>query len=184
MKTIFCVGGGPSLVGFDWRVLKGQFVIAVNRAFEVVPCAEYVYFSDARFWNWYAGALRLHAGIKITVDRQVKDKDVINYRATGTFGLDLIPGQLRTGNSSGFAAINLAAQMKPSKIVLLGYDMKYTDRTHWHDGYPVRSGRIEKMIAFFPTLVEPLKELGIDIVNANPDSALECFRKETIDEFC
>jgi len=183
LSTVFCIGGGPSLKGFDWSKLSGKNVIAVNRAFEVLGSAQTIYFSDLRFWNWYSRDLIKHPGVKITGDKRILDANVVNYKFTGTKGLDTTPKCLRSGNSSGYAAINLAVHMGAKNIILLGYDMEYVGKvTHWHDGYSTRPGKIHKMLPYFSTLVEPLKELKIDVTNTNLKSSINCFPKASFDE--
>ena len=185
MDKIFIVGGGASLNGFDWSLLKDRYVIAVNRAFEVLPSAEVVYFSDLRFWQWNSAELVNHKGQKVSLMRKMKHKKVELYTATGVTGLDMSPGCLRHGNNSGYAAINLAAHLGAKEIVLLGFDMKFTNsQCHWHDGYPVVNleRSFDKMRKFFATLVSPLQELNIKVFNANLESSLDVFPKIKYDE--
>ena len=100
-------------------------------------------------------------------------------------GLDPNYGGLRSGNNSGYAAINLAHHLEYTTIYLLGFDMKFSGQdSHWHSGYPAtnRERVFEKMIDCFDTLVAPAKELGLTIINANPNSKIKCFPKITIEE--
>ncbi|MCX5657919.1 MAG: hypothetical protein NTZ48_06855, partial [Candidatus Omnitrophica bacterium] len=50
-QRCFIIGGGPSLKGFDFSKLKGELVIAVNRAWESCDCA-ITFFLDEQFWGW------------------------------------------------------------------------------------------------------------------------------------
>lgn len=185
MSDIVIVGGGPSLIKFDWQRLRGMRIIAVNRAYEVLPWAEIVYFADLRFWHWNKFRLIAHRGRKITTMPRVDDKDVEHWKITGYEGLDLEPKQIRQGNNSGYAAINIAVHMGAKRIFLFGFDMCHQDdRSHWHNGYPVisRERVFDKMLPHFHTLNPPLRELGVEVINACQTSKLECFRKCTIDE--
>lgn len=176
----YLVGGGPSLKGFDWSLLYNKQVIAINRAFEVCPKAQIIYFSDLRFWNWYSSKLLKHPAKKITGSR-LEHSEVIHYKITGSRGLDLMQNCLRSGNSSGYAAINLAVHLGATRITLLGYDMAMgmQQETHWHNGYNIAfSPRcFGKMLGFFDYLKMPLERLSIEIVNANPASKIEVFPK-------
>ena len=61
------VAGGPSLAGFDWRRLDGERVIAINRACEVLPHADVLWWSDAGFARRHGRALADHpAPVKAT----------------------------------------------------------------------------------------------------------------------
>ena len=99
-------------------------------------------------------------------------------------GLCLLPDGIRTGMNSGFQAINLLVHTGVRKIILLGYDMRVIEKkSHWFGEHP--RGRNDfygkSFIPVFRTLVEPLKELGVDVVNCTPDSALDAFRKSTLE---
>ncbi len=184
MKTIYIVGGGSSLKDFDWSLLENEDVIAINRAYEKLPNAKWIYFSDLRFWQWNSKELIKHAAKKITGNYRIKDTHVEIYKFTGSKGLEVEPNRLRTGNSSGFAAINLAYHLGASLIILLGFDM-YSDKGkfHWHNGYPVKNrDNFEPMLKYFETIAEPLEDIGIEVLNASINSKIECFNKVTLEE--
>jgi len=185
VSRFYVVGGGPSLRGFDWSRLQSRRVIAVNRAFEKLPDAEVVYFSDLRFWNWNKDALLRHTGRKASCMRKLRHPEIESYETTGISGLETTPGKIRHGNSSGYAAINVAVHRGAQEIVLLGFDMRFVDgRCHWHDGYPVANVEksFKQMVKYFDTLVGPLKEVGVLVLNANPDSAIGAFPKISLGE--
>ena len=177
--TIYIVAGGPSLKGFDWGRLNSKRVIAVNRSYEVLPNAEIIYFSDKRFFYWHKEKLLKHKARKIT-GAVLNHPDIEEIRFSGRGGLDRRPGYIKNGNNSGYAAINLAYHLRPSTIVLLGFDMRFEDgNSHWHDGHPIKNKetQFEKMVPYFKTLALHLKAAGIEVLNACPDSSVECFTK-------
>ena len=181
METTYIVGGGPSLKNFDWALLKNKNCIAVNLAFRKIPNAKAIYFSDVRFWLWYSSELLAHGSTLYTGAKSIPHPSVIKYRFSGLKGLDTRPNKLKHGKSSGYAAINLAYHLGAKKIILLGFDLN--DCTHWHEEeYKIRSKEksIPIMLENFPFLVEPLKREGVEIINANPSSAIECFKKANI----
>ena len=184
--TTYIVAGGPSLFGFDWARLRDRTVIAVNRAFEVLPDAAVCYFGDRRFWGWHSRALLAHKGRKITAAPHFAQDGVEHYKLSTLTGLDMRPGKLAHGNNSGYAAINLAVQLGAKHIYLLGYDMKFAGhRCHWHAPHPIENREVvfgKVMIPYFQTLVEPLDELNVRVRNASPDSAIRCFPRCTIDD--
>lgn len=185
MNVFYVVAGGPSLFGFDWKRLEDRNVIAVNRAFEALPQAQYVYFSDFRFWNWHKESLLAHKGKKVSGAKELNDPAIVKYRLTGTAGLDTAPGCLRSGNNSAYAAINLAIQLGAEVIYVLGLDMKFDDkgRTHWHSGHPLRNREqtFSKMIKYFDSLAEEVRKLGVRVYNCSRDSAVTCFHYLPID---
>lgn len=184
-NDIYIVGGGASLKNFDWTRLSGRRVIAVNRAYETLPFAEVVYFSDLRFWVWNQSALLQHTGRKITSAVKIKKKRIENVRITGLTGIDTKEGCIRQGNNSGYGAINLAVHLNAKRIFLLGFDMKFSGgQCHWHDGYPVLNTEkmLQQMIHYFDTMVDPLSTLGVQVVNLNLESNLTCFPKVPLEE--
>lgn len=182
--TVYIVGGGPSLNGFDWNLLKGKKVIAINRAFEVLPEADVLYWTDSRFWKWYHNEIRDFKGLKFTCRPFSQlENDIILLKAINRKPLELEPGNISHGNNSGYGAINLAVKLGATKIYLLGYDMSSAGpQTHWHDGYDVKHNHqiYSRMMKSFENLVPALKENSIRVFNANPDSKLEAFNKCSI----
>lgn len=181
---MYLIAGGPSLDEFPWDKLRGEPCIAITRSFERAPWADVLYFTDARFWEWYHAELSTWKGNIVTAAKPARIHPTFPrmefYKLTMARGLDLRPNCLRHGNSSGYAAINLAVHLGAKRIYLLGYDMKFKDgKSHHHGGHPVRNTEtvFTKMLPFFPSIVEPLKKHGIEVLNANPDSAIECFPK-------
>lgn len=187
------VAGGPSLKGFDWARLEDKNVIAINRAYEFLPRAEVLYWSDEKFWRLHRDQLNAHPALwKATLARGYAEEDLLpktvkQYRVTGVAGFDPAPGCIRHGNSSGFAAIHLAAHLGASSIILLGLDMKHgaNGETHFHGGHGRRhyeESLTELMLPWFKTLAAPLAAAGISVINASPASALTVWPRVTIDE--
>jgi len=192
-NACYIVAGGPSLKDFDWNKLKGQFVIAINRSYEVLPDAQIVYFTDRDYWLRHKDAMLQHKGQLmrgvLNLQKEEQHPDVILWHLTGATGLETNPGRLKHGANSTYAATNLAAvHLKFKRIYLLGVDMKWGKRgdkstSHWHDGHKRIDAETgyQSMMKNWLTIVDPLKEIGVEVWNANPDSALECFPKCTID---
>lgn len=185
-EIVYIIGGGPSLKDFNWNLLKGKKVIAINRAYEVLPWAEVLYWTDSRFYKWYKSDIDKLNNIKVTC-RPFNNmpRDIILLKSNNNNKLDLRPSFISHGNNSGYGAINLAVKMGVKKIYLLGYDMNSKpNQSHWHNGYQASHNHsiYGKMISQFDGLNEELERLGIEIFNANPSSKLEIFRKCTIDD--
>jgi len=135
-------------------------------------------FHDALYKGWwFSGAPAF-----------VEHPQVHALRLTGQTGLELDPSGLRHGSNSGYQAINLAVHLGAKKIILLGYDMKTNGaRTHWHDESRPPSNVFaytlsQVLLPHYSSLVKPLKQLGISVINATPDSALNAFPKATLEE--
>lgn len=185
--TCYLIGGGPSLKDFDFNLLTHKKTISINKAFLYVPNTDVLYWSDSVFYNGHSKYIHKFNGLKVTNKPKPVKEDIINLKHTGRTGLELDPSALRSGNNSGYAAINLAYHLGAKNIVLLGYDMACTQTdTHFHGGYdlghPDKHFYERQMIPYFESLVQPLKDEGVNVFNANPESKLECFPKITLEQ--
>lgn len=183
MKTCYIIGGGPSLTNFNWSLLDGHFVIAINRAYEKLPNADIIYFTDIDFWETHKANMKKLNGRLIRGTLRLgttKDPSVKEYKLTGATGIDTTPDCLKHGNNSVHAAINLALFHLGFDIVyLLGVDMKWKGKqTHWHDGHRRIDNQsvYKQMISNFEEMSKELKKYPKkQVININDDSELKCF---------
>lgn len=108
-------------------------------------------------------------------------------RDYGYIGLSSHADGICHGHNSGYQAINLAVMLGARRIILLGYDMKPADdgRIHWHEEHPVKTPAnvfTQSMLPAYKTIVEPLQERGIEVINTSLSSALTCFKKMPLEE--
>lgn len=186
-KTLYIIGGGSSLKGFNWELLRDKNVLSINRAFQAVPWAIATFWTDSRFYKWYQKDIKRFKGIKIACRySQLYDKDTILVRSTGGAGVDEYPYHIRAGNNSGFAALNVGYHLGANKIYLIGYDMRSEQNaTHWHDGYVTSHNHDiyeRAMIKDFANSQKYYKKLKVKLYNANPDSMLTHIQKCTLKE--
>jgi hypothetical protein len=173
-ETFACVGTGPSVTQEDVNYLMGRArVIVVNHAYKLAPWADVLYAADSKWWRWEAGAPTFK-GLKFTIEPQPEAwPDLRVLRNTGRNGLELNPNGLRTGLTSGYQAIGLAVHFGAKRIILLGYDMH---GDHFFGSYQDKSKPpFFGALASFQTIVEPLKDAGVEVINCTPDSALKAF---------
>jgi hypothetical protein len=184
-ETIVCIGGGPSLTKADVEACRGKTrVIAVNDAYRIAPFADVLYACDEKWWKWHQGVPSF-TGLKYGMAiRPGKYPDVQRLTDTGVEGLEREPTGLRTGRNGGYQAINLAVHLGAARILLLGYDMQRgATQTHWFGDHPeIRNSPYASFAEAYNTLVKPLRELGIGIVNCSRETALTCFPRLTIDQ--
>jgi hypothetical protein len=184
-ETVFIVGGGPSLKDFNWDLLKGKHVIAINKAIYVYPNADIIYWTDSRFYKWYKNDIDALSGVKYTIQPSPNQENVKILRRGNRHGLEINPSLLAHGDNSGYAAINLAYHLGAKNIVLLGYDMgNENGKGHFHDGYPVSHTSDDiyqnRFMTGFPIIADELKQRGIKVFNASLISKLTCFSKISI----
>lgn len=185
-EVVYIIGGGPSLKNFDWTKLEGKKVIAINRAFEVLPKADILYWTDSRFYKWNTDNINKFKGLKFTC-RSFRNmpNDITLLKSVNNMNINTRPSYITHGNNSGFGAINLAVKLGAKKIYLLGYDMSSNpENTHWHSGYQLNHNHniYNKMIKYFESLPNELKKLKIECYNANMKSKLNVFRKCTLSD--
>jgi hypothetical protein len=202
-QTAFILAGGPSLRKLDCKRLRvpGAKVMAVNDSWRLVPWLHCLYFTDP---SWYHNALQSD---KWALDMSINFGQLLYHRLlvnasmrffpfadhpqvkqlkfSGQLGLETDPTMIRHGSNSGYAVINVAYHLGVKRIVLLGYDMRVVDgRTHWHNenrpsGY---DGVLSQShLPPYPSLVEPLQSAHVEVLNATPDSALDCFPRVELD---
>lgn len=103
--------------------------------------------------------------------------------SNSNMGLSTDPTVIHQGSNSGYQAINLAYHMNPTKIILIGYDMQFTNgKAHWFGEHPdkVRSSYHAWMI-MYASLAEHAKKLGLEIINATTETALTCFPRDKLE---
>ena len=143
--------------------------------------------SDASWWEHHDGVPDF-AGRKYCLKESPSQGDawgVETLRMSGRDGIETDPTALKSGSNSGAAAINLAVHFGASRVVLLGYDMKPSKAgSHWFGEHPVPLRRNSPYGAFlekFRGMVEPLRDLGVEVVNCSRETALECFPRVALE---
>lgn len=101
-------------------------------------------------------------------------------------GLSLESTTLLSGRHGGYQAINFAALAGGNPILLLGYDMKHADgRDHFEGGghpVPTTEADLKAYAKRYRTMVEPLKRIGVTVLNCTPGSALDAFPRMSLEE--
>lgn len=188
-ETVFVIGGGPSLRGADLTAIQRRPVIGINQAFRLGPWVPVTFFGDPSFFDTNYADLRLHPSLKVTNHARLRHIPWIRVLRRGKpLGIESARADTTAWNSnSGGSAINLAVLFGAKRIVLLGFDMRLDAQGNhnWHDLYTSRSPDDvyeKRFLPRFRAVAEDLKALGIECVNANPDSALEEFPKLPLEE--
>lgn len=137
-QDAFIIGGGPSLQGFDFNLLKGRNVIGVNDAFRLGPqVVSFTLFADASFWNRSMRELETAGMPIVSIAPSLQFINVPWLYQMGRVRHGVHEGPVLGWNeSTGAAAVNLAHTLGASRIFLLGYDCgrrKEDGRRHWHN---------------------------------------------------
>lgn len=187
---VILLGGGPSLRGFDYELLRGEVVIGANRAFQS-PNVGMMASMDSRFWRWAVGGQlpgatredwRDYAGFKVFAlteqDKRWEDTIIVPLETE-----DLWPPRLDQfghAENSGFTCLQVAWAMGAKEIYMLGFDMKGENgKQAWHhEGYPKveDESRYALFRRDFEKAAPHLKADGVH-VTVFGDSTLKCFER-------
>ena len=174
----FVIASGPSLTTEDielvrlWQEQNSGKVIVTNNTFKIVPFADMLFFHDRKWWEVYKNEVNVDA---VTVSHIVNDKvNKLGQPAITSFG------------NSGAGAIAFAIHAGCKKIYLLGLDGKKKDgKVHWHGNHVRPLGNAKSMPHWkqhFQKVSEHARKSGVEVVNMSRDTAIECFKKESLDK--
>ncbi len=203
--TVVCLASGPSLVSEDVDYVRGKAtVIAINDAIRLASWADVLYSSDKGWWLSNIRKVRdlpllrvgVHASLSKPTARPVDGRHckscrlrlpatgrcwcegIVTMNNAGISGLTTDPEAICNGHNSGSAALNVAVHLGAKRIVLLGYDMgpDPKGRRHFFDKEAtVITSPFDKFRKLTATMVEPLKALGVEVINCSRSTRLECF---------
>lgn len=181
-KPLVILGAGPSLRGFDFKLLDDPSVrvLAVKNAVMDAPFAAACVGVDAP-WLWKNFQMLLMQPVPIIVSFPIMDNpfypvyDWLRYVPRGDHhrGLSEDPNLIHCSGCSGSSAFNYATLKGARDIMLLGFDYKDDGEHHHYDNsrYPkfmVFNMRLwPRWAAWFRTVVDPCHRLGIRVVNGN-----------------
>lgn len=188
-KTVLCLGSGPSLTEADvvYAMARVDHTVAINTTGRIAPDADLLYYCDTKWWRWHGDEPWVHAfqARGAIVKGSLHDKErntgigIRNIALTTPSGFEDSPDRLAHGRNSGYAVVHLMAHLWAKRIILLGYDMGYkaSKDSHWHGSHPTaqKPSVYSVMLKEWPTIVEPLKARGIEVINCTPGSALQAF---------
>jgi hypothetical protein len=196
-KTACCIGTGPSLTmaQVDVARSKGFALTGCNNVALDVPDLEVLYGCNYEWWAAYWDTIKDHPAQKWSSNEKAAKQFGINWTAEKDApGLSSDPRVIHHGHGSGYSLVNLVYLMGATRIVLLGYDLKYAPD---YDGSSHRIGSNPRHyfgeyvphLQHWPSvcvkegihfdLVRRYGEVArqglVEIVNCTPDSAIRCF---------
>lgn len=168
-KTFICIASGPSLTEKDCVLASGSGypIIAVNSSWRAVQDCNHIYAADFLWWVHY------HDSLVTSAELWTQSK-----RANIRFGVKLFQPSDSGPFNSGQRAIQLAAHLGASRVILLGYDCTLANGSHWHGNHPATmhnpvQREVGRWHADFSSLVKLLPD--VEIINASRKTALTCF---------
>lgn len=195
-EPCFVVASGPSLTAEvahrvrTARWIQNWRILVVNDAYRMLPMADALYACDIHWWQAHEGAASFEGekwsshSISDYCDdkREVASRYGLNLvRARAAPGFSTSPDCIHYGSPehSGFQAINLAMLLGASRIVLCGFDYY---GTHFFGEHPQSlrqptGKQYQDMTRAFDDVVS-----SIEILNANPNSALKKFPSMNLED--
>lgn len=191
-RPCYIIGGGPSLRGFPFSSLSGEFVLGCNMAYHLgVDIVPIVVFGDASFLQANREGLEAYAGAGgwvVTNSNHLKKSIPAWLRMTKKVLKGLSTDGLGWNGNTGASAINLALLLGADPVYLLGYDMGVDGqgRSNYHDRY--RPTRVHPRT--YPRFLHGMEAVARDLPRLFPGrhvinledgtSKLEVFPKQSL----
>lgn len=198
-QECFIIGGGKSLEGWDFSLLKNENTIGCNNAFRLGPeICKICLFVDRKFLydgkeprKGFYDELAKFPNPVVTNDNQFKfDKEPwIKYIPRLVKGFSSTPDALAFNACCGASAVNLAVLLGAKIIYLLGFDM-FLDKDkkpNWHNNIIDKPSDevYVRFLASFGHVSRGLKEKfpDVKVFNVTNHSNLNLFPKVSFDLF-
>lgn len=171
-----CIASGHSLTFKDVDYCRGKGkVYVVNDGYKIAPWADVLYAADTDWWDYHDGVTQFD-GERWTCAKESSLKYGINhidYKPQEKWSSS--PDWIATGGNSGFQAVNLAEIHGATKIILLGYDMGFTNKKHWFGEHPSRINRPSRYDEWIKRFNDAKPLIKAEVINCTPNSNLKCF---------
>jgi hypothetical protein len=185
------VASGPTIKKMDLACLKDRIhVLAIKETWKKCPWAEILYGCDAPWWIHNKGVPEFK-GIKLSHGSQATTQHKSIYKVNIKMVDDILieePLLVGNGGNSGFQALNLLVQFGVKNVILIGFDLHDRGGVHWY-GRNTAPGMNNPMKVNFDrwqrgyeAVKRRLKELGVEIVNASPESDLRVFKMQPLED--
>lgn len=168
--------------------------IAVNDAHRMAPWADMLYAADSAWWRHYHYVERFK-GERWSQQKgdggwaeNAPHKGINLVTCHHSLDLSFDPTYINSGWNSSFQALNLAVLQGAKRVLLLGVDLHDRNGAHFFGEHPLAIRRSSPFATFrkaFERAAEQCREMGIEVINCSPDSALKCFpTMEVRDALC
>lgn len=186
---IYLVGGGTSLQNFPIESLQGVDgkIFAINDGFLKIPWVDGVVSADSRWIQKRLPELRNWNGTPYLVcDPRPEIQHVVWYSLTRGLGYTDNANSVQVFGTSGFAAVVIATKLGFKEINLLGFDY-FVGEKHWYENLlPWKTGAVDEDYHIwakgFDSLVEPLRQRGVQVINWSLGSRITAFPKRPLKE--
>ena len=165
VEPCYVIGGGPSLVGFDFDHLPSGFRIGANKSAWLANCDAFITV-DKNFHKNFRKEIEAFDGLKFAsrnADAPIDGVTYLQHERSDGFSTD--PTKI-TGSNSGYAALNLAYQLGYTEIALLGFDFMWIDgKSHFHNGYAGQNRQTNRYLGNWAKTFSTIPMDGLRITN-------------------
>lgn len=163
----------------------GVRVIACNDGY-LLGWPDVCFFGDWGWWEIHHRTVEFanYSGLKISCEKDCRGKDGILVLERRPCSFQMVPHRIGWYGNTGISAINLAAKLGASGVVLLGFDMSLdeTGSSNWYtklkdpvpnpEWYP----RFMRWSVKFKADMEKACP-GLRVINATPGTKMNTFEK-------
>lgn len=196
VKQVLEGSSSPSIYSPYMEGIHKKHVIGINVSYMIGDWIDMVFFGDKDFYLTHQQGLAKFPGLKVACFPSASQSEWVKYLGRDgnhPRGITTNSKRISWNYNSGAAAISVAAHTGAKRIILLGFDMKLSDAKmqHWHDVYKRGQAVTEKRLKGLPfdrhlrgfvEIAKDAKKLGIEIINASPESTITQFPKYTVKE--
>ena len=176
------VASGTSLKKEEVEYCRGKATVyVINDNYKIAPWADHLYACDEEWWDYHNPDFD---GQKWTINENAAKKYNLNLVTYDSSLLFSEKEPIATGNNSGFQAINLAYIHGHRRALLLGYDY-HNLGNHWFGKHPHQLNKtpdMTKWIRHMRNAAPLMFKANYEVINCNPDSAIDAFPKMSIYE--
>lgn len=188
-STVYILGGGPGLSKVSLSLIRDKRIIGVNNAYQFGDWVDVCWFGDASWYKKHITGLVNFAGLRVHSCNSYAERPGTHRLARGKpYGIETRREYISWNNNSGASAINLAYHFGVKKIVLIGFDMRTIDgKNNWHDDHGSRPkdwNPYPRFMQGWKRIAQDARQLGLEILNATPDSALTVFPIVKLEDVC
>jgi hypothetical protein len=197
-QPVYIIGGGSSLVGFDFGRIKGNgYRLGVNKSAFWAEC-DGMFSLDQHFVRMHRNDIQyfVNSGGDVWLAMPTNEDGhklidgatyIIRDRSKG---LSSDPRYIY-GVNSGYGALNLAFLKRAPSVALLGLDMQYgkEGQTHFHDGYSWHNPNSHRWMCrvwsrAFDLAAIQCKDAEVEVINyiGNPPSKITAFPTAPLDD--
>jgi len=183
-KPVAVIGGGSSLIDFDFEKLRGAHVLAVKRL--DIPWADAGFGLDYCRDKLADAQSRIYWAVREEAGEPLTQRNITMLKRLDGQQVSDDPGVIYGGGTSGFGALQICIHKRAKQIVLFGFDYDGTSGATNGAGQERKRAQAAANWAawseHFRVYVPYFSQHGIQVVNACPSSAISCFQKVALQD--